>query len=233
MDPAFEDLYPDLKDALAGTKHIRRNQLRGLGSSLYRSIFPGKIGSKFDHLIDGLGENEGIRILLNFEQAHTEYPGYPWEYLYDPRKGEYLACYPNVSLSRWIALDQPYQPLQVAFPLRMLLILSHPPGGDVWLKIFDQALQSLQERIDREVLIDPSFETLQNVVANNAFHLIHYLGHGEFDQDSGSLIFTSDDGESEPIHEEDVAAAFLASQTVRMVCLTACESGQQVVLPDV
>ncbi len=233
LHPDFEDDFQDVKEALERSREIRAHHLRRFGKTLYRSLFPDEIRRAFVRQLDSLDENEYLRVFLNINESNLS--TYPWEFLHDEdEEVKYLSRHPKIGFARWVRLNQPLPPLKVEFPLRMLVIISNPPGARPFdwksgLEAIKQAVKPLgDDKIMIEELLNPSIEEVKERVVNGKFHLIHYLGHGEYSEGNGYLILKAQNGKADRVHEDAVADAFLAAQTVRLVCLNACESGMQV-----
>src|SRR5207244_6437384 len=103
-----------------------------------------------------------------------------------PDRGYYLCRHQYVTLSRWISLPQATKPLKAKLPLRLLVILSNPPGTKQFntegaLKALDQAIVSVPGLVVKNTMRDPSIGRVQEEITKGRYHAVHYIGHGGFE----------------------------------------------------
>lgn len=237
MDASFEEWYPLIKTALATKQRsVSPDVMKGFGKALYRSLFRNddapEIKFRFDQLFSSLKQDERLRFYLNLQDKNLQI--YPWEYLYYPKTGGYLSYHAKVSFCRWAPVEDLSGNSQVIQPpIKVLMIISNPPDSqfdeEKWLKSLNQVFAPFQEdQIIKTELHNPSISKIQKVVEREEFHIIHYLGHSIFEEDNGYLILMSEVGKPIKVHEDVITKGFLASASVKLVCLTACQSGEQV-----
>jgi hypothetical protein len=101
---------------------------------------------------------------------------------------------------RFVDLEDPPPPLRIDAPLRVLGMVSRPRDGDLDTLDVDEEQAALERRL--QTLVDVGAVTLrwlpnatlsalqQEVDHGEDFHVFHYIGHGEYDEETGhsSLI---------------------------------------------
>ncbi|MER6129079.1 CHAT domain-containing protein [Streptomyces sp. NPDC001795] len=175
-------------------------------------------------------ERRTLRITLNAHSGGLDL--LPWEFLYDPAAGEHLAVdHPFV---RKLDLLTDHDPLPVETPLRVLGMVSRPPGL--------ARLAVEEERADlhsalRELVADglvelswvqgQSWHALRDALHTVRPHVLHFIGHGGVDPetDEGTLAFTDErTGDRLDVAASDVSP--LMEGTLRLVVLNACGTGR-------
>lgn len=85
-----------------------------------------------------------------------------------------------------------------------------------------------QEAVEVVFLKTGGTEGLRRALLESSFHVLHFMGHGEFDgvTGDGSLIFEGEDGLSSPVGGRALAEELKDCPTLRLVVLNACETGR-------
>jgi CHAT domain-containing protein len=155
----------------------------------------------------------------------------PWEYCFD-RNYDFLALDRELPIVRYI--DQPFIPDNVTAPrpARVLLASASPSDMDPIdaageAKHIYNELQPLVE--SGEIVIkhmNPATrENFQSELVRFRPHILHFIGHGEFDVDSGkgALILEGQDGKASPLSSRQLAT-LLKNKETRVIILNACQS---------
>jgi len=149
----------------------------------------------------------------------------PWEYLYQParggRNGRFLASDSHIVLSRHIPLEAgPRGSVAAADGLRMLIAISQPDDRRLGPVMYDDVLAAIEgvgrakSGVAVSVLHNPTAAQLQEggraARRPRARHLVHFMGHGEFDPDDGEarLALVADDGGTDWIPDQQLADIF-------------------------
>ena len=172
----------------------------------------------------------GVRIRLSMDlqgAGMAEVASLPWELMC--RRGQRaLALSTQTPLVRSLDAPRPTEPRPFRAPLRILALMSKPSGT--------AALNLNEERARIEqnwarlpgVQVDfvrPVQAELLNKLAEREYHVIHYMGHGDFNADAGGmLLLEREDGSPDRV-TGDVFAMSLADQPLRLVFLNACKTG--------
>jgi tetratricopeptide (TPR) repeat protein len=210
--------------------------LPGYGTRLFEAAFPGQVAAALQQsLEEARRENAGLRIRLRLGDA-PELADLPWEYLHDPQAQSYVTLSAEVCLSRYPELLRPIQPLAVTPPLQVLVVIANPsdlPALDVereWQSL-NEALAGLEEegRIEISRLEDATLPALQRELRRGDFHILHFIGHGDFDAEAqnGILILEDDAGCSDPVLTGELTPLVHDElRTLRLVMLNTCKGAR-------
>jgi len=211
------------------SNQIQRDDLIKLGTTLWRALFSSQdIERRYVACQAEAGTEKGIRFKLNIEAP--ELAQIPWEYLYDPDSQTFPALSPRTPITRYTNPRQ-QEPPPLAFepPLRILLV-SAQPAGQTQLDVDTEraqivgAMDVLQAtgKVQIEVLQHATVRSLQAML-RRPFHVLHYIGHGVHDRDSGNstLVLEDEDGDTHAISAAQLQY-LLRDTTVRLTMLNAC-----------
>ncbi|RIK44050.1 MAG: hypothetical protein DCC55_03825 [Chloroflexi bacterium] len=222
----------------AGLAGANVDQLEEYGATLFDALFVQEVGASFQRAL-ALAQQQGasLRIRLNLTDAPA-LAHLPWEYLYDHRQGRFLAQSLQTPIVRYLDLSGPVKSLAVRPPLRVLVVIAHPPDApplDVvreWANI-QQALQPLidQGQIELEQLPQGTLAALQDRLRSNPVHVVHFIGHGAFDDvaQDGLLLFENEQGASRFVGGERLGALLRNHLPVRLVVLNSCAGARAAV----
>ncbi|MCB0107779.1 MAG: CHAT domain-containing protein, partial [Caldilineaceae bacterium] len=151
------------------------------------------------------------------------------------RRNLFLSQSTTSSLVHFLELPDPVASLTVTLPLRMLVVIANPTDLqplDVereWSTI-QSALADLIERgmviVDR--LPSATLPELQSALRRHDYHVIHFVGHGDFDETvgMGHIVFADGQGQAHPLPGEVLAQLLHNERTLRLVVLNAPEGSQ-------
>ena len=184
---------------------------------------------------DASAAKRGLRVTLSL-RAVPELASIPWEFLYD--RPRFLAQHVDSPVVRFVDLEDPPPPLRVEGPLRVLGMVSRLKD-DVLAELDAEKEQRALERrlrplIDRgQVTLDwlarATLPALQQEVDHGEdFHVFHYIGHGEYDEESGhsSLILEHDDGRPRRVEGQRLGTLLCDRGSLRLAVLNTCEAAQ-------
>lgn len=170
-----------------------------------------------------------VRVLLN--PVGPNVSRVPWEFAVDPdATDDFLAL--RVPLVRSPHLMEPSPPLQVQPPLRVLGVMSRPTDrqqleADRERRQISAALTELSsDLVYVEWMESHRWQELRTRLKSQPWHILHYVGHGGFDEDaqSGYLELTADDGTALRVEAGDLARLIMRNSQLKLVVLNACES---------
>jgi hypothetical protein len=159
----------------------------------------------------------------------------PWEFLYNRSVNRFIALSVHTPLVRYMELPERIQPIAVKPPIRVLVMISSPsdfPTLDVeaeWTRL-NEALQGRiaagQLAIDR--LETASLEALQHRLRRESYHIFHFIGHGEFDQDrqEGVLILEAGNKRGHKVDGQFLGMLLHDHESLRVAILNACEGAR-------
>jgi len=181
-------------------------------------------------------EGKGVRVKLLMHAPQLA--AMPWEFLFDPRRRDYLALDPYTPIVRYPELAQRTTPLPVTPPLRILGVIANPtdlPRLDVERERqqVEAAIRPLVDggRVQLTWLPGQSWRDLQQWMrpGYGPWHIFHFIGHGEFDQrrDEGRIFLADEQGKAQAISATQLNR-LLAFQrgTLRLALLNACEGAR-------
>ena len=222
------DLNPDEQLGLA-IQRIEDNRcseddLSLVGVEFWQRLTSGEAGEFFQKKKKLKGPDTQFHLQLNLPPLlHRQ----PWETLYDDGFG-FLVCDSRHSILR----GHPNLKEATNFedrntePLRILLIIpdrSNLPSVDNEIGNLNHAAEQLEEKPTVEMLTGRvTSDLLHGKLLNREWDIVHYIGHGDVDENGGVTIrFHKDDG-SEMMMEAEVFAAHFSKAKVRLVVLNCC-----------
>jgi len=204
--------------------------LRTLGTTLFNSLFASSEIAEAYRICLGLAESREESLSIALRISTPELVALPWESLYDHALGAYLSR--REPLVRRIPVSFVSRPKTVDLPLRVLGIVSSPRG----LPLLDtdgekERLESaLADRIqDGSVLLhwaEPAtWYSIQDLLLRHPWHVIHFIGHGDFDldRDEGILSLVGENGRANNVEASRFADLLKEARPVpQLVVLNSC-----------
>jgi CHAT domain-containing protein len=91
------------------------------------------------------------------------------------------------------------------------------------------ALDKLQRKrlLDIDFCEDAVLDTIQDDLSEQEYDVLHFTGHGVFNEDEGrgELLLEDEQGNMQPLTNEEFAALLRTYPSLRLVVLSACQSG--------
>lgn len=205
------------------------------GTKLYEALFAGEAhGCLRSSLDQAKAQNVGLRIRLHLTEA-PELADLPWEFLHRPSLNRFLALSTHTPIIRFLELPETMRSLEVTPPLRILTVIPNPssyPPLDAereWANL-NTSLADLKQRglVELERLEEPRIAALQRQLRRGTYHILHFIGHGGFDEETGSGVLVMEDDEGCParISSNDLGVALYDHGSLRLVVLNACEGAR-------
>jgi tetratricopeptide (TPR) repeat protein len=237
---ALEGYLDKLQIALLQSGGIRRRvpsaqqqAVEEFGQVLFETLLAGDIRSLYDvSRRMSIQEGRGLRLKVRIEAP--ELAVLPWEYLYDPRLGEFVCLSRHTPMVRYIELAQPVYPLTVTPPLRILGMVASPED----LRALDvereklrleRAVAGLQSRdlISLVWLEGQTWRDLQQAMRTGPWHIFHFIGHGQYDRntDEGLVCLADESGATRTLSATQLGRLLADHQSLRLVLLNSCEGG--------
>jgi len=204
---------------------------REIGTKLFRALFAGEIRTALRVAI-GRAESGRTRLRLRLHFGAPELAALPWELLYDPDERSFLFWSPNRSLLRTLETTLERRPLAVRGRLRLLLVKSGPRDLshlDLEREIvaIRAALAKLKWRCWLRIdSVEPDLVKISEHLRKHEYHIMHFLGHGGFRQDSGGELYFEDEGGGSLPVRSDLVGELLKHESLRLVVLNACNGAR-------
>ena len=202
--------------------------IQDVGRRLFEAAFAGAVlgclRASFD---EAAMTQDRLRIHLDLSNR-SELESLPWEFLYNPERGEFVGLALQSPLVRYVGLHAQVLPVKAPKPLRMLAVLAGPSSYlrvDVdheWIDLVDsidflgRAGKLIVERLSKPTLLD-----LQRKLRQGEYHLLHFVGHGVMDKltGEGQLILEDEMGRSRPVNGQHLGALLRDHAPLRFVTL--------------
>ncbi|MDL2352546.1 MAG: CHAT domain-containing protein [Pseudomonadota bacterium] len=204
-----------------------------VGVQLFDALFSGETREVLRSAEDAAKRNPdktGVRIRLSMNLAAegmAEVASLPWE-LMRRRNQNPLVVSVNTPVVR--AFDTPISvPLHpIIGKLKILLLVSNPKGTSP-LNLGDEKARicKIWDALDNIEYVEcrPEARLILDALSQDEFHVVHYMGHGNFDSGlGGQVIMESADGSEQPI-SGNTFATWLQDEPLRLVFLNACNTG--------
>ena len=216
----------------------RTDTVESFGRMLFNFVLPGEARSLYNECMrEATHRHRGVRLKLS---VHTpRLATLPWEFLYDPRKRDYICLNPYTPLVRYTELPQTAPPLTIRSPLRILGLLSDPEDMIMRLEVEQErervsaAIQPLVGRglVELSWLEANHWRDLQRIMRSptDEWHIFHFIGHGGYDQarNEGYIVLGNDDGTSHYLYASQLARLLARQQSsLRLVLLNACDGAR-------
>ena len=203
------------------------------GGRLFSSLMEGPVGELYrSSLSTAQATGDGVRITLSLTEV-PELAEIPWEYLFDPPN--FLAISTSTPIVRYLDVAKPRRPLEVALPIRILAVVSAPSDveeldtGDERQRL-ESALKPLidAKAVAIDWLEEATLLALTKKLQPDTYHILHFIGHGGFDDASGegALLFEDAAGRGRPVSGEQLATVLNNKASLRLVFLNSCEGAR-------
>jgi hypothetical protein len=203
-------------------------RLKDVGKQIADILLPPAIRMCFSACKASAGEH-GLRVRLFIYDP--EMAAIPWELSFLEEDGEYLGLRLQTPIVRYVLSNSPARDLKAAPLIRVLGVVSSPSDfealdTDAEKAQIEQALQPLVagNLVQLNWLPRADLGSLSEAVLG--MHVVHFIGHGTFENGEGKLAFMTDTGAAQLVPAADLAGLF-QDTAVRLVFLNACESAHE------
>jgi len=223
------------RSGMRGAPDLQTRASIDLGGGLFDAVFRDEVLAAWSRSRDAVQqEGRGLRLRLRFADAPS-LAAMPWELLYDKSSRMFYAQSDRTPIVRYLDVTNPPRPLRVRGPLRILVVIASPQGWPrlnverEWAAIGDALTERQRARlvsVDR--LRAPTISELQRWLRLNEVHVLHFVGHGYFDDrlDDGMLMFSDADGRAAPISSAVLGTHIRDHDPLRLVVLNACRTAR-------
>lgn len=226
LDP--QQQFQESQERLA-KRRVDQAWLIDFGRQLYNLIFVDDIQLLFEQsAAQSLSKpDQGIRIRLRIEAP--ELSVLPWEFLYWPRKERFLGTSVQFPVVRYLEIFEPIEELEVVLPLKMLVAIPDSPELDVAHEKANltQTLAGLSDHVKLTFLEGTVTPTrISDMLLEERYHVFHFIGHGEFENDQAFLQFNSEEGNAEYINDQQFVNLFVNHPSLKLIFLNSCKSAE-------
>jgi len=223
---------PKLQESLRRLDHREtdRDFLVHFGSELYSHLLTGKIDALFQQSYGAVMSREdwGLRLRLRIEAP--ELAVLPWEFLYSTMAECFLGTMIRFPILRYLDFHKPIRKLETPFPLRILVAI---PGRIENYAVLEtenekhdlqEALSDVQDLTEVTFLENKvSITDISDELLQKRYHCLHFIGHGQFQDDHGYLLLNNGRGGGEAVDETRFAELFRNHETLKLVVLNSCK----------
>jgi hypothetical protein len=217
-DSAFKVEY----SAVVGGLHSGR--FEGIGQALWKAAFSGPPGYALDEAA-GRAASTGTSVTLGVVSSPKAPPAarwLPWEVLYDPVRGDFLALKSGWSVVRSTVTGPAGRPFS-SVPLRLLVVSFPQPDGQPY-PAATQEVSAIQQAIEPvgavTVRQNPAADAFLSMLSNEPADIVHVIGSGHRD----GLRIAGQDPAGFIIPSQAISAALAANERVALVFLSACDT---------
>jgi hypothetical protein len=227
LDPASPELAKTI-EAIAGEELIGSG-LAEFGQQLGNGLINGEVRELFNSLVGAAqaqtkaGTRTGVRLQLRI--VPDELNVLPWELARLSADEDPLSVSSQNAITRYLEMKVPERDLTTAKPLRMLGIIPQGSGlsVDKEKEALDKAVAGLGDSLQLTWLEGAvTTDRVRDALGEADYHIIHFIGHGNFKNDIASLQMNDEYGDEYPVRAETFAGFFRNRESARLVVLNAC-----------
>lgn len=214
------------KDISENADHIAK-----FGSELFNKVFKDEILERYKSAMDS---GNFFRINLIFNRDDAFLLSIPWEFMNDGTN--FLSAFSNISLSRTIRESNERKEITIDGQINMLVVISNPDDllEEERLKIelekvnIANAVSSSSSNIKLDFEENASLKSIQNCLDSNEYHILHYIGHAVYSEESerGHLVLEDDQGNKKLVDNETIADLLSGYPTLKLIVLSGCQTAK-------
>lgn len=222
---------------VAGTGGAARPDPREIGARLFRALFSGDILSRFHENLGRLQDRpkRGLRIRLQLDPTEQDMAGLyelPWELLYRQERDDFLGLDPQTPIVRYLEAGRPVRSASLPVPCRVLVVASKAGRRRLNLEREVESLRQAlsQPGIEAEFLERATQNALYEALGGRSFHVVHFMGHADFEAGAGRgvFLFEDEEGAAHPVSGRALAVDLKRFKELRLVVLNSCHTAEAV-----
>ncbi|NWJ96636.1 MAG: CHAT domain-containing protein [Chloroflexi bacterium] len=238
--------YQRLRATTGSAGTLDFQEAEEMGYQLFRFLFVDGSLNQEESLLFALERavtkaiEDNCCLRLRLKLRSPELQNLPWEYLCKPGLPEnFLSIDGDFRLARYLEIQKKQPTTKLPRPVRILGLV----GGDLdgkkpmqqkWLKELEELKQTFEEAgkvagQDFEVVVPGplSFKELDEWLdSQEQFHILHYLGHGDFDAEGGKGCLLLGNGKEDKIYGDKLAVLLNGQRRLQLVMLNACHTAK-------
>lgn len=219
-----------------GVARTRSVEPEQVGRQLFDAVFQGPVHALYQQSLGMMsGTKDGLRVRIIMDPSHpslARLAQLPWELMCRQDTGEFLSLANRSQIVRFLEVPRPYTPLPFKPPFRVLVALANPTGVaplnlDHEVRLIEQSWGSRSD-VQVDYLKKTTKAELQRQLGEGDYHVLHFMGHGHFDAQSGRgvLILEDDAGGPEHMSGEALGVLLADEPTLKLAFLNACNTAQ-------
>ena len=222
-----KDELPEWRTCIKARKKDREIYKR-MGQALFEALFPRSILSIWSRSEQTLDLDSSSTLRLRLDIRCPELAEIPWEILYDGDGHYHLAQDERHPIVRYLVDSGDFHLLDRPKALNILIVAAAPegwpklPGLDVEINDFRHHLEKTAHVGTVQVLERATLEKLNKELEND-YHILHYIGHAEFESGRGSLILEDDYGNPDKV-DADTLGTYFRNTALQLLALNGCET---------
>ncbi|HEY0159326.1 MAG TPA: CHAT domain-containing protein [Thermoanaerobaculia bacterium] len=226
---AFHDRIQKYTNEGTGTLPGDADMIR-FGGLLFETLFQGDVRRLYD---EARARQRGRKLDLVLTSLIPWVAEKPWEFCYDTSRQSFLAT-EEIHFVRNVLTAIPADPIvSCDRPLRILVAWAQPVSFgllsiDQEEEMIRRGFQPLVDAglVTIEVLPRATPEALHRKLENRSYNVVHFIGHGVFDEMKGEgfLVFEDDRGGEFRLSQRSVREIF-CGRGLSLVFLNSCQSG--------
>lgn len=207
-----------------------------LGTNLFTALIHGDAKALWQDSVQLTSTSDTVlRLKIHLQvdsSASAKLSQLPWELLRDPQSDRFLNLSERTPIVRYLDVPTPYSALPFNPPFRVLVVISNPQNvAKLDLKRERELISSSwgsRADVQVEFLEKATTAALQSALQAGEFHALHFMGHGDFDQETGRgvLVMEDDDQQAQLLSARALGVLLTDSPTLRFVFLNACKTAQ-------
>jgi len=211
---------------------ISTNPLTSFGSTLFSSLFSGKVGRLlWERFADAEAGNRGLRLRIVSSLERLQH--LPWELLFDPSRGDFISLSGRVALVRTRMEGFSDSPLPPVSRLRILAVEADVIGDmrtreDI--DILSGFASAHPDTIELEVLNRATPQALTERLKAGSYDVFHFAGTGEVLPSQSKrggvrqVLRLWGSAYLDPLFDRNELGELLQRANVRLAILNACHS---------
>jgi tetratricopeptide (TPR) repeat protein len=211
-----------------------------VGKELFRALFRDEVANLFHASLGSLRKrHHGLRICISINPRRPELARFqklPWELLCRPETEDCLCLSRRTPVVRSLEAHRERR-AAIAQPRRLrILAVAASPTDCSSIAVtrertnLEKAWKGQEKNVEIVFLDRGGVEEMRQVLLTAPFHILHFMGHGKFDEGSseGVLFFERYDGTSHPFEGRRLAQLLHDFESLRLVVLNACNTAEAV-----
>jgi len=220
------------KAKMRGAAAPEVREMKKFGSLLFQEAVNGAVRDFYQKCQSQADRDRcGIRLRLSLDQSVDELP---WEFLCI--NDDFVALNPKSPVVRYIDGAAACSQVKVEYPLRVLVVIAKPSDEvpldtDAEKESITDALKPLTEQgLVHLTFIEgnDTWEKLMDALLPNRTHILHFIGHGAFDEKNGEgvLLMADADGNTMIVDSERLRVLVQGKSRLALVVLNSCLGAQ-------